>query len=82
MPPYVAPTLSADALGANFQGALVSELRKVSQFYNDKAAQLEVRGSEMLQVRGDGAGGGEGKTGGGAVVGLGETGMHGAGGGA
>lgn len=30
-----------DAAGANFQGALLTELQKVSQFYSDKAAQLE-----------------------------------------
>lgn len=39
----------ADTQGTNFQKLLVSELEKVSQFYADKAVQLE---SAMQQVQG------------------------------
>ena len=41
------PLPDADALGANFHMALLSELSKVSQFYSVKVSQLEVRAAGM-----------------------------------
>ena len=52
---------AADALGANFHVALLSELSKVSQFYSTKASQLEVREAVIAGTRMTGHGGKQGR---------------------
>uniref|UniRef100_A0A7R9VSK2 SPX domain-containing protein n=1 Tax=Chlamydomonas euryale TaxID=1486919 RepID=A0A7R9VSK2_9CHLO len=48
-----------DASGTNFQSVLVSELQKVSQFYTDKATQLDETLSKLQASDAGGAGTGE-----------------------
>ncbi len=46
VPSLVCPSHLSDAEGHHFMSVLIAELRKVSQFYSDKASELEVRSAQ------------------------------------